>query len=163
VRGRSGRRLGSNQQPLVSETSALPLSYSPAFRSGTRDRTSISTFRAWRPAGWTTPGTASPSISLHGRSTQQAAPGGRSDRPCLDGRSRAMFSMPLAYPSTLDRRSSSTHVLAAIVVLRGGALEPEPRHRSRKKRTLKRTHVSSANLRVRRRGSFSLRRGLDSI
>jgi hypothetical protein len=36
-------------------------------------------------------------------------------RPALG---RTMFSMPLAYSSTLDRR---------IAVLRGGALEPEPR------------------------------------
>ena len=44
-------RLGSNQQPLVCETSALPLSYSPMPKSGTRIRTSTHTFRAWRPAG----------------------------------------------------------------------------------------------------------------
>lgn len=37
-----------------------------------------------------------------------------------------MFSMPLAYPSTLDRRPPGVHVRAD-VVLRGGALEPEPR------------------------------------
>jgi hypothetical protein len=32
-----------------------------------------------------------------------------------------MFSMPLAYPSTLDRRP-----LQVVAVLRGGVLEPEP-------------------------------------
>ena len=36
---------------------------------------------------------------------------------------RAMFSMPLAYPSTLDRRPPAAHTRAD-VVLRGGALEP---------------------------------------
>jgi hypothetical protein len=89
-------RLDSNQRPLPSQSSALPLSYErmkepPAGvepaprpydgrvlpvdttearvetvaielrsretheRSGTRSRTSISTFRAWRPPGWTIP------------------------------------------------------------------------------------------------------------
>ena len=97
ARERSWARLGSNQHPLVCETSALPLSYSPIAvavsgrrrlspgqlrprqrapsgicpaaggdpsgrnparrihcsraSSGTRGRTSISTFRAWCPAG----------------------------------------------------------------------------------------------------------------
>jgi len=37
-----------------------------------------------------------------------------------------MFSKPLANPSTLDRRSATAHI-REIVVLRGGALEPEPR------------------------------------
>jgi hypothetical protein len=37
-----------------------------------------------------------------------------------------MFSMPLAYPSTLDRRPPGA-LSAAVAVLRGGALEPEPR------------------------------------
>jgi len=37
---------------------------------------------------------------------------------------RTMFSMPLAYPSTLDRRPAFAHS-AVVVVLRGGALEPD--------------------------------------
>ena len=37
---------------------------------------------------------------------------------------RTMFSMPLAYPSTLDRRPSVA-LSATVVVLRGGALEPD--------------------------------------
>jgi hypothetical protein len=41
-------------------------------------------------------------------------------------RFQALFSMPLAYPSTLDRRRPGVDV-----VLRGGALEPEPRVASR--------------------------------
>src|ERR687888_2801485 len=35
-----------------------------------------------------------------------------------------MFSMPLAYPSTLDRRLSAARA-EVVAVLRGGALEPE--------------------------------------
>ena len=55
-----------------------------------------------------------------GRSTQrhlgcQTALGTRAEPP---------MSMPLAYPSTLDRRSPFAHT-AAVVVLRGGALEPD--------------------------------------
>ena len=57
---------------------------------------------------------ASPFTSRFGRSTQQA----RSRPVSRSTRSRTMFSEPLAYPSTLDRLSG---------VLRGGALEPEPR------------------------------------
>lgn len=40
-------------------------------------------------------------------------------------RSRTMFSMPLAYPSTLDHRLLVARN-SAVDVLRGGALEPEP-------------------------------------
>src|SRR5919201_2695919 len=71
---------------------------------------------------------ASPSISHpFGRSTQQA----RADCRAMvassvsPGRSRTMFSKPLAYPSTLDRRPR-LRTSAAVAVLRGGALEPEP-------------------------------------
>ena len=45
----------------------------------------------------------------------------RMSRPAL---CRTMFSMPLAYPSTLDRRPSVA-LSATVVVLRGGALEPD--------------------------------------
>jgi hypothetical protein len=58
------------------------LSYSPVYsRSGARDRTSISTFRAWCPASLDDPGaTGCKRLSVHpplGRSTQQAGSGCR--------------------------------------------------------------------------------------
>jgi hypothetical protein len=115
-------RLESNQRPLPYQRSALPLEL-PA-----RGRTSISTFRAWCPAGWTIP-----------------------------ERCKTRFSKPLANPSTLDRRSSG-----ASVVLRGGALEPEPRSLDRKSAGKSTSVFTSAILRAERRDAFSLRRGLDS-
>jgi len=72
-----------------------------------------------------------------------------------------MLSMPLAYPSTLDRRPPVAR-RAVIAVLRGGALEPEPRDSPRKKQA--KAHAYCQRLiSGRSRGSFSLRRGLDSI
>ena len=38
----------------------------------------------------------------------------------------ALFSMPLAHPSTLDRRLPADRA-RMVAVLRGGALEPDPR------------------------------------
>src|SRR5439155_9362163 len=75
-------RLDSNQQPLVCETSALrTLSYSPL---ELRDKAS--------------------NLDLHGQSVASS----------LIGRSRiacqTMLSMPLAYPSTLDRRDATSYV-----------------------------------------------------
>jgi hypothetical protein len=119
-------RLGSNQQPLVCKTSALPLSYSPACQI--RDKgsnldlhvQSVVSCRLDDPGVNGQPlsrapvvdrRTASPSILRAGRSTQQAAPAGWLCRVlCLADRSRAMLSMPLAYPSTLDRRPQIVHV-----------------------------------------------------
>jgi hypothetical protein len=42
-----------------------------------------------------------------------------------------MLSKPLAYPSTLDHRPPDAQS-GMVAVLRGGALEPEPRARSGK-------------------------------
>jgi hypothetical protein len=53
---------------------------------------------------------------------------------------RTMFSKPLAYPSTLDRAISGC-ACRLIAVLRGGALEPEPRTLSGKKRRLTHTLI----------------------
>ena len=80
------------------------------------------------------PGTrASPSIPRSGRSTQQAnaGPSGRGRVLCLVHRKRTMFSVPLANPSTLDRRATAAR--PALDVLRGGALEPEPRRSTSKR------------------------------
>ena len=53
-----------------------------------------------------------------------------------------LFSMPLAYSSTLDRRPPVAHS-ATVAVLRGGALEPEPRHVRGEKSKLKHTLIDS--------------------
>src|SRR6188508_2342215 len=45
---------------------------------------------------------------------------------CLARPSRTMLSKPLAYPSTLDHRPPDA-LSGMVDVLRGGALEPEPR------------------------------------
>ena len=95
------------------------LSYSPVEGSGTRTRTSISTFRAWRPAALDDPRLQSrTSVHLpHRRSTQLRD----LDFSVTSGRNRTMFSKPLAYSSTLDRSRCDGNVL------RGGVLEPGPR------------------------------------
>jgi hypothetical protein len=73
-----------------------------------------------------------------------------------------MFSKPLAYPSTLDRRpaGSATGVTA---VLRGGALEPNLHLLARKFADKSRHYCSSAIFSAERIRVFSLKRGLDSI
>src|SRR5262249_49701872 len=74
---------------------------------------------------------------------------------------RTMFSMPLAYSSTLDRRPPGA-LAATVAVLRGGALEPEPRAVS-EKRQAKADVYCERVFPACSRGSFSLRRGLDLI
>jgi len=54
-----------------------------------------------------------------------------------------MFSKPLAYPSTLDRRPPVA-LCAAVAVLRGGVLEPEPHTRAENGR-LKPTQIPSVH------------------
>jgi hypothetical protein len=79
-------------------------------RSGARDRTSISTFRAWRPAWLDDPGAngcnASPSIPRTGDRRSRRAPVAGDCRVFMSRPAvrRTMLSMPLAYPSTLDHR-----------------------------------------------------------
>ena len=153
-------RLDSNQQPLACETSALPLSYSPPSRTGRsnprataivaatlhaahadrsrrlRDKVSnldphvqsVASFRL------DDPGPRALSVQLRERSTQHA--------PCLltalGANAEPPMSKPLANPSTLDHRPQSC--TSADDVLRGGALEPEPRT-SLKKSRLMPTHI----------------------
>jgi len=69
-----------------------------------------------------------------------------------------MFSMPLAYPSTLDRRLSLLSV-----VLRGGALEPDPCSPAGNAHAKAGAYSANAFPARGCRESFSLRRGLDSI
>jgi hypothetical protein len=163
-------RLGSNQQPLVCETSALPLSYSPAPLAalsmplrgscgGEADAFRDLPRRRRGSSGEQTPGqgveprsprsergvlpvrrsrnvirrrrSASPSIP---RPRRIDAAGEQAPRPVAFYVSpvvcRTMFSEPLAYPSTLDHRPPDA--LPDDGLLRGGALEPEPRARFRK-------------------------------
>ena len=83
-------------------------------QSGARVRTSIATFRAWNPAGWTTPerwGHVARALR-----PPPGSPGARRSGAihvhrtgllaslCHAARKAALLSMPLAYPSTLDRR-----------------------------------------------------------
>ena len=76
------------------------------------------------------------------------------------GRSRTMFSMPLAYPSTLDRRPSVAQPERSTSYVEEFWSPSLGRRREnrRLKHTLHFSDLSSAE----RRGSFSLRRGLDS-
>ena len=110
-------RLGSNQQPLVCETSALPLSYSPVSNPGQGIEP-----RSPRSERGVLPVRRSRNVrrSVHppSREIDAAAHAFRRVVASSDSSSlgRTMFSMPLAYSSTLDRR---------IAVLRGGALEPD--------------------------------------
>jgi hypothetical protein len=69
-----------------------------------------------------------------------------------------MFSKPLAYPSTLDRRS-----LVQIVVLRGGVLEPDFCLPAGKAQAKADAYSPMAFPSARLQRSFSLRRGLDLI
>jgi hypothetical protein len=82
----------------------------------------------------------------------QSVASSRLDHPGLQ--TSDMFSMPLAYPSTLDR---------GYRVLRGGALEPGARIASDKSQA-KATANSAASFSALggAGGPFSLRRGLDS-
>ena len=132
-------RLGSNQQLLACETSALPLSYSPMVWQ-LRDKESNPDLHVQSVVSCRLddPGTDD---GRGGRRPLRPAPAQRKldaaaralfgDRRCHSmsrprgvSALRTMFSMPLAYPSTLDRRSPFAHS-AAVVVLRGGALEPD--------------------------------------
>jgi hypothetical protein len=76
------------------------------------------------------------------------------------GSCRTMLSMPLAYPSTLDRRFRRAR--RECVVLRGGALEPVSSRPARNPQA-KANAYSPAQFPARdAEESFSLRRGLDS-
>jgi len=68
--------------------------------------------------------------------------------------SRTMLSMPLAYPSTLDRRP-----LQAVAVLRGGVLEPEPQSLLWKKRRQKQTLIANVYFQARSAKGLSLSGG----
>ena len=106
-------RLDSNQQHHVCKTRALPLSYSPLMLQ-IRDKGSNLDLHVQSVASCRLddPGVMCLRMS---RSAGLA-------QPC-----RTMFSMPLAYPSTLDRLPAKAQGRAA-VVLRGGALEPDALH-----------------------------------
>jgi hypothetical protein len=134
LRPRGWARLGSNQRPLVCKTSAHPAellarvehkwaelesnqrpppyerrSASRATRpsSGTRTRTSISTFRAWCPSVRRSQiGTSALPSTSRAREIDATA---KTISVTL-GLCRTMFSKPLAYSSTLDRARSASYV-----------------------------------------------------
>ena len=127
-RRRERPRQASNLQPSGQEPGALPVEL--------RSRAC----RVW-PAGVEP---ATPRVS-DGRSTALSyghvrrtgrppsiSPRGEIDAMAADRRSSvarvqstALFSMPLAHPSTLDRRPPAAQA-RRVAVLRGGALEPDP-------------------------------------
>jgi hypothetical protein len=78
-----------------------------------------------------------------------------------DTRAEPPMSMPLAYPSTLDRRPRA--YTSAGRRHRGGALEPEPRASARKAYAKADANANALFQALDAEGSFSLRRGLDSI
>ncbi len=170
-------RLGSNQQPLVCETSALPLSYSPASSAREpRGRTTVQLRPAKRDAFRDLPRRRRGSErreSARRIPAREQAPGQgveprspRSERGVLPvrrsrkgrrlhPRPRAGTSMQLrTTPCSLASSVSPAHepndvvqatrlpfdpgsptagcAIRMVAVLRGGALEPEPRARSRK-------------------------------
>ncbi len=142
-RGEQWAGLESNQPPLPYQRSALPPEL-PARRApgrglepqSPRSERGVLPFRRSRigamQGGVRHVSRLRPSPSTR-RSTHQRDPVRERERPSSlsrSARSRTMFSKPLANPSTLDRRNSVAH--REIAVLRGGALEPEPRALFRK-------------------------------
>jgi hypothetical protein len=70
------------------------------------------------------PTSAMRKLDVVGEHTLRVAVNHSMSRPHDVSAVRTMFSMPLAYPSTLDRRPPVA-LSATVVVLRGGALEPD--------------------------------------
>ena len=120
----SNHRLNLPQLPLRRGCFAELSAIRPT-DSGTRNRTSVSTFRAWRPARWTIPerwhplpcarqswngaplSRASPSTPEDGRRRSRRLPREVGHWVSVSpAEGQTMFSMPLANPSTLDRRAA---------------------------------------------------------
>ena len=85
----------------------------------------------------------------------------RTSSPWCSAHAEPPMSMPLAYPSTLDRRPQAC--TSAGRCHRGGALEPEPRTSARKSVRKSKRECVFAIPALSAEESFSLRRGLDSI
>jgi hypothetical protein len=165
----SGRGWDRTSSLLCVRQALSRLSYSPVqCRSGARDRTSISTFRAWRPASLDDPGVSGCNrLSVHpptGDRRSRRAPEAGDGRVVMSrpaGR-RTMLSMPLAYPSTLDHRPP-------IAQIRNGrrptwrSFGARARQLRKEKCRLKQTLIASVHFQQTTPRSFSLRRGLDSI
>jgi hypothetical protein len=133
--------------------------------SGTRTRTSISTFRAWRPSVLDDPGSATdpapPSTSPKGSSTQ------------LRDRTVCGVAVSSVTPGTTPNdvfqatrlpfdpgSPAGPRTCAPVAVLRGGVLEPAPRSLPDKLHA--KAHAAlPRSFSTRSRESFSLRRGLD--
>jgi hypothetical protein len=153
-----------------------------AARAAWRDRALLTSFRS---VGWLLRfGAAEPGFRLHCaggirthglelmRLARTAAPLPRYVWPAGAGASRALSRpreagrcfpsrSPTLRPWIADRR---LRISDAVAVLRGGALEPEPHASRLESRRLKPTLNANVHFqRARRRHSFSLRRGLESI
>ena len=107
---------GSHGRPLRPCANAAGHTFSTSFR---RDRSGRRS--PCRPSHLG----AGPPFRPSPRPGDRRTSGARVPVLCLAGRSRTMFSKPLAYPSTLDRTSPAAPPGAP--VLRGGALEPDAR------------------------------------
>ena len=157
ARGGSGRRRTCN--PPVKSRELCLLSYG-AGRCGRQE----SNLR--RPAFQTgalpaelRPRVVGGSPSIHpprgGRSMQRR---GTPPSVCRAVETSALFSKPLAHPSTLDRRPPAARA-QVVTVLRGGALEPDPR--AVRKIAAQIEQISATQLIRERVEPFSLERGLD--
>jgi hypothetical protein len=160
-------RLGSNQQPLVCKTSALPVEL--LARGMDREGVEPSNHRPIRRS-YHYDAAALPSSQLSGpwnpgQGIEPRPP--RSERGVLPvRRSRndraSLFSMPLAYPSTLDRRVPVARLPRRTSSYVEGRWSPSLV--SSVENWQAKAIANSATISSdRRRGSFSLRRGLDSI
>ncbi len=178
-------RLGSNQQPLVCETSALPLSYSPVRDPGQGiEPRSPRSERGVLPLD--DPGTLflSAVVTREQQEARRSSPLRPSLRSRSDRRSRRVpLNEPQSHPHvSFDRRSndvfhasrlpfdpgSAIHSFCArpsvIAVLRGGALEPELSVAVLEKLQAKADAIVQRPFAAHgAEMSFSLRRGLDSV
>jgi hypothetical protein len=131
-------RLGSNQQPLVCETSALPLELLARVLDpgqgveprSPRSERGVLPVRRSRNAAWTA--RQKQRLSVHppsdGRSTQQASATCRALVACSVTSGRGPNDVFHATRLPFDPGSPATglRMCAVVAVLRGGALEPEP-------------------------------------
>src|SRR5262249_42601110 len=121
-------RLGSNQQPLVCETSALPLSYSPVSDPGQGIEPRFPrSERGVLPVGRSRNGL---SVHLLERKIDAAGGPGHGATVCVSPGQQPddvfhATRLPFDPGSTIAVRASAP----AITVLRGGVLEPEPHTR----------------------------------
>ena len=153
AREQTWARLGSNQQPLVCETSALPLSYSPRAPIRVLDTPQL------RRRSRRLQGSAPPQAGIRAAGIRSADSCSRTKPLTRPAETERCF--PSHSPTLRPWIAGHRLRVLVIAVLRGGALEPEPRTRSEKSQA---KAVASFQRVFRRRAevSFSLRRGLNS-